>query len=257
MRSSPSSCPRSLFPSYFSVAHPTRFYSKLTPILTTSFDFTVLFKVIRENLTMNNFHQAINNMIKPAWSHIVDYWDDVILEKLEIVKLFPQELTIFLPSTSWQNLAARRTTVTMTNQTTIILCIQKSPHEFLIIYFHPWSSQSWQRLMVRRDIALSRYPSLSVPSVVLVRLHRKSFAMTLSGKRRGSWSVKLSETFAGRLCLATKNKNRMSAVVIESGTSMACRWKNVVIDALDYRAVVLMTSVISFNEVDPHCHAQC
>ena len=114
MRSSPSSCPRSLFPSYFSVAHPTRFYSKLTPILTTSFYFTVLFKVIRENLTMNNFHQAIYDMIKPAWSPIGDYWDDVILEKLEIVKLFPQELTIFLPSTSWQNLAARRTTVTMT-----------------------------------------------------------------------------------------------------------------------------------------------
>ena len=161
--------------------------------------------------------------------------------------------------------SARRTTVTILDKPnlTIILCIQKSPHEFLIIYFHPWSSQSWvfnnifQRLIVRRDIALSRYPSLSVPSVVLVRLHRKSFAMTLSGKSRGSWSVKLSETFAGRLCLATKNKNRMSAVVIESGTSMACRWKNVVIDALDYRAVVLMTSVISFNEVDPHCHAQC
>ena len=196
-------------------------------------------------------------MIKPAWSPIGDYWDDVILEKLEIVKLFPQELTIFLPSTSWQNLAARRTTVTMTNQTTIILCIQKSPHEFLIIYFHPWSSHSWQRLMVRRDIALSRYPSLSVPSVVLVRLHQKSFAMTLSGKSRGSWSVKLSETFAGRLCLATKNKKQKvccrDRVWHVDGLSVEeCRHRCI---NFDYRAVVLMTSVISFNEVDSHCHA--
>ena len=62
--------------------------------------------------------------------------------------------------------------------------------------------------MVRRDIALSRYPSLSVPSVVFVRLHRKSFAMTLSGKICWTWSVKWSETFAGRLCLATKNKKQ-------------------------------------------------
>ena len=68
----------------------------------------------KTNNCNHDFHQAMYDMIKPAWSPIADYWDDVILEKLEIVKLFPQELTIFLPSTSWQNLAARRTTVTMT-----------------------------------------------------------------------------------------------------------------------------------------------
>ena len=67
--------------------------------------------------------------------------------------------------------------------------------------------------------------------VVFVRLHRKALAMALSGKSRRTRSVKWSETFAERLCSATKNENSTSAVVIDSGTSTDCRLKNVVIGA--------------------------